>query len=226
MLIDDDKVATSPSTVYRVLHAADRMKRWNRKSSSKGMGFEQPQEPHQHWHIDIAYVNIASTFYYLCTVLDGYSRAVVHWEVRESMKEADVELILQRARERFPDARPRVISDNGPQFIARDFKTFIRVAGMTHVRTSPYYPQSKGKIERYQQTAKRVLRPAAPRTVEEARAVVERFVDHYMNVRLHSGIGYVAPADMLAGRERQVWAVRERRLEEARLRRKMARRAA
>jgi transposase InsO family protein len=60
------------------------------------------------------------------------------------MTETDVEQIIQRARERFPDVTPRIISDNGPQFIARDFKEFIRLCGMTHVKTSPYYPQSKG----------------------------------------------------------------------------------
>jgi transposase InsO family protein len=59
------------------------------------------------------------------------------------MTEADVETILQRAKEKFPEARPRIISDNGPQFIAKDFKEFIRLSGMTHVRTSPFYPQSK-----------------------------------------------------------------------------------
>jgi len=65
------------------------------------------------------------------------------------MKESDVEIILRRAREKFPDARPRIISDNGPQFIARDFKEFIRISGMTRVKTSPYYPQGNGKLERY-----------------------------------------------------------------------------
>jgi putative transposase len=73
----------------------------------------------------------------------GYSRFIVHWEIREKMEEIDVETILQRARERFPAATPKIISDNGPQFIAKDFKEFIRVAGMTHVRTSPYYPQTR-----------------------------------------------------------------------------------
>jgi transposase InsO family protein len=63
--------------------------------------------------------------------------------------EADVEVILQRTKEKHPAAKPRIISDNGPQFIARDFKEFIRILGMTHVRTSPYYPQSNGKIERW-----------------------------------------------------------------------------
>src|SRR5688572_22683495 len=72
----------------------------------------------------------------------------------------DVECILQRARELFPKARPRVVTDNGPQFIARDFKEFIRVAGMTHVRISPGYPQSNGKLERWHKTFKSTaLRP-------------------------------------------------------------------
>ena len=57
------------------------------------------------------------------------------------MLESDVEIIIERAKEKFPEARPRIISDNGPQFIAKDFKEFIRLSGMTHVRTSPYYPQ-------------------------------------------------------------------------------------
>ena len=59
------------------------------------------------------------------------------------MKESDIEVILERAKEKYPEAKPRIISDNGPQFIARDFKEFIRISGMTHVRTSPYYPQAK-----------------------------------------------------------------------------------
>jgi transposase InsO family protein len=62
------------------------------------------------------------TFYYLCSILDGFSRFLVHWDLRESMREADVEEILERAKEKYPEAKPRIISDNGSQFIARDFK--------------------------------------------------------------------------------------------------------
>ena len=69
------------------------------------------------------------------------ARFLVHWDLRESMRETDVEVILQRAKEKYLEAKPRIISDNGPQFIARDFKEFIRISGMTHVRPSPYYPR-------------------------------------------------------------------------------------
>ena len=224
MMLDADVVAVSPATTYRVLRGAGLLDRWNRRPSKKGTGFVQPTRPHQHWHMDVSYLNIAGTFYYLCAVLDGYSRAIVHWEIRETMKEADVETILQRAREQHPAARPRLISDNGPQFIAREFKEFIRVAGMTHVRTSPYYPQSNGKIEAWHKTVKAsVIRPKQPSSLDEARRVVAEFVAHYNTVRLHSAIGYLTPADKLAGREETIWQARDAKLDAARERRRLAR---
>jgi transposase InsO family protein len=220
MLLDADRVAASPATVYRVLKQAGCFARWNQLESRKGQGFQQPLAPHEHWHIDISYVNVCGTFYYLISVLDGASRYIIHWELRESMREADVEVVLQRAREAFPEARPRIISDNGPQFIAKDFKEFIRISGMTHVRTSPYYPQSNGKLERWHGTLKRdCLRPGVPLSIEEARLLVARFVQHYNHVRLHSAIGYVTPADRLAGRQDAVFAARDQKLAAARERR-------
>jgi transposase InsO family protein len=217
MMLDDDVVAVSPSTTFRVLRAAGRLDRFNGQPSKKGTGFVQPLGPHQHWHIDVSYLNLAGTFYYLCSILDGYSRYIVHWEIRESMTELDVETILQRAREKFPDARPRIISDNGPPFIARDFKKFIRLSGMTHVRTAPYYPQSNGKIEAWHKTLKTTtIRPNNPATLDEARTLVASFVAYYNDKRLHSATGYIAPADKLAGREKIIWDERDRKLEAAR----------
>tara|TARA_B100001971_G_C17811767_1_gene344437 strand:- start:65 stop:505 length:441 start_codon:yes stop_codon:yes gene_type:complete len=133
------------------------------------------------------------------------------------MTESDVELVLQRAKEKYPDSRPRIISDNGPQFIAKDFKEFIRVSGMTHVRTSPYYPQSNGKLERWHKTLKgECVRPGSPLSLQEARELVERYVQHYNEKRLHSAIGYVTPMDKLEGRENRIFQQRDKKLEEAR----------
>ncbi len=218
MMIDRDIVYVSAASVYRVLAHAGRLDRWNRKPSKKGTGFVQPLAPHEHWHVDISYLNLMGTFFYLCAVLDGASRAIVHWEIRESMTEAEVELVIQRAREKAPDGvRPRIISDNGPQFIARDFKEFIRITGLSHVRTAPFYPQSNGKIERFHKTLKQdAIRPAAPQSREEAERVVTDFVEHYNAVRLHSAIGYVTPADFLAGRQKEILAERDRKLALAR----------
>lgn len=227
MMIDENVAYASPSSVYRVLAQAGRLDRWNKKPSKKGTGFVQPLRPHEHWHIDISYLNLAGTFFYLCSVLDGASRAILEWEIRESMKEADVELILERARERFPGVRPRVISDNGPQFIARDFKEFIRLTGMTHWRTAPYYPQSNGKIERWHKSLKNDgVRPASPQTPHDAKRVVAAYVDYYNGERLHSAIGYVTPNDVLAQRQQEIWDERDRKLADAREARAERRQAA
>ena len=92
---------------------------------------------------------------------------------------------------------------------------------MTHVRTSPYYPQSNGKIERWHQSIKReCIRPGTPLSLEKALRLAAGYVEHYNNVRLHSAIGYITPGDMLEGREAAIFADRKRKLERARLRRK------
>jgi len=227
MMLDRSVAAASPSSVYRVLKEAGRIGRPPGKPSKKGTGFHQPLEAHEHWHIDISYVNIHGTFYYLTTILDGYSRYVVHWEIRPSMTEQDELIILQRAKEKFPDARPRIISDNGAQFLAKDFKEFIRICGMTHVRTSPFYPQSNGKLERFHGSIKgECLRPGTPLSLADAQRIVEHYVTHYNEVRLHSAIAYIAPLDKLKGREQEIHAERDRKLHEARERRKANRAAA
>src|SRR5438094_3688560 len=227
MMLDADVVAVSSASVWRVLKQAGLLSRWKSKPSRKGTGFEQPLQPHQHWHIDISYINLSGTFYYLCSILDGFSRFLVHWDLRESMRETDVEVILQRAKENYLEAKPRIISDNGPQFIARDFKEFIRISGMTHVRTSPYYPQSNGKIERWHKSLKgECIRPGTPLSLEDARRLVEGYVEHYNNVRLNSAIGYITPKDMLAGHQQEIQAERDRKLDAAKEQRKNRRQGA
>jgi transposase InsO family protein len=88
---------------------------------------------------------------------------------------------------------------------------------MTHVRTSPYYPQSNGKIERYHRTIKADgIRPHTPLSLDDARRIVERFVGHYNQVRLHSAIQYITPADKLAGRAETILAARDAKIAAAR----------
>ncbi|MGA9040229.1 MAG: DDE-type integrase/transposase/recombinase [Terriglobales bacterium] len=224
MMLDRDVAAVSPATTYRVLKEAGVIGARPVAPSRKGRGFVQPLQPHEHWHVDFSYVNIGGTFYYLCSVLDGASRAILSWDIRPQMKETDAEIVIQRAREAFPDARPRVITDNGPQFIAREFQEFIRLWQTTHVFTSPHYPQSNGKLERYHRTLKeQAIRPKTPLTLEDARRIVGDFVDHYNAVRLHAGIGYIAPNNRLAGRHTAIFAARDKKLETARENRRIKR---
>ncbi|MGQ9576982.1 MAG: DDE-type integrase/transposase/recombinase, partial [Thermoguttaceae bacterium] len=132
-----------------MLKSADRLGRASPRNERKGKGFHQPDRPHRHWNIDFSHLNIGGTFYHLCSILDGSSRLVVPWEIRETMREKDGEIVVQRALEKYPGERPRIISDDGPPFFAKDFKQFLRLWGMTHGTTSPYYPQGNGKKERW-----------------------------------------------------------------------------
>jgi transposase InsO family protein len=115
-MIDQDVAADSASSVYRVLSGAGLLDRWNPKPSKKGTGFVQPVRPHEPWHIDVAYLNLGGTFYYLCSVLDGASRAIVHWEIREAKERA----YRQASRSSDPD-RTLTVERREPSHARRAF---------------------------------------------------------------------------------------------------------
>ena len=114
LLCDAEIAALSPSSVWRVLHRARRRRQWNGQEWPPGAGFTPPPKPHPHRPSDVSYSNVGGTFYYLCSVPHGYSRAILHWDLRAAMKQTDVEIVLPAAQELMP------------------------IAGMTLLRTSPY----------------------------------------------------------------------------------------
>lgn len=151
----------------------------------------------------------------------------MHWEDRESMTERDVETIVRRGLERYPGVKPRIISGNGPQSIARDVKEFIRVAETTHERTSPYHPQSPCTLKRWHGGLTREReRPAPPSSPEEVRRRNTSHVDRRNTVRLHIVLGHVKPMDKRAGLDEVIFAERDSMLEEAREVRRQTRQTA
>jgi transposase InsO family protein len=216
-MLDLNIAAVHPSSVYRILKKAGLLNKWNTsKRSLKGTGFKQPDYPHKHWHMDIKYLNFNGTFLFLISVLDGYSRYVLHHEVRHTMNEYDVQFTIQKAKEKFPSARPRIITDNGAQFIAKEFKQFIKDAEFTHARTSVNYPESNGKIERYHRTiSEECLRIKSPVSVDDFRTYIEDYINFYNTKRLHSSLHYLTPEDYLLGRKEERLAEREAKLEKA-----------
>ena len=218
MMMDEDVVAVSPSSTYRVLRSAGLLNRWNQtKTNSKGTGFIQPLGPNQHWHVDIKYVNFKGTFLFLISVIDGYSRYNVHHELRQNMQEYDVQLTIQKALEKYPAYKPRIISDNGSQFICKDFAQYMKFAGLQHIRTSIAYPQGNGKIERYHRTAgEECLSKASFINIEDARKQIAEYVEFYNTKRLHSSLCYLTPEDFMLGRMKEKLDVRESKLTEAR----------
>jgi len=215
MMIDDNITAVSPSTTYRVLKSAGLLNLWNKvKKSSKGNGFDQPTSPHQHWHTDIKYVNFRGTFLFLISVIDGYSRYIVHHELRMSMQEFDVQITIQRALEKYSLAKPRLITDNGSQFISKDFAEYLKQAGLQHIRTSIAYPQSNGKIERYHRTIhEECLMTKSLIDLDDARKQISGFIDYYNTKRLHSSLFYLTPEDFLNNRIVEKLEVRNTKLQ-------------
>jgi transposase InsO family protein len=95
--------------------------------------------------------------------------------------------------------------------MARNVEEFVRVSGMTHVRTSPCYPQSNGPIERWHKSLKKeCTRRGTPLSLEDARRPVHGYVDRHNKVRSNNAAGYIKPKDVLAGRQQEIHAGRDR----------------
>jgi len=217
MMLDENIVAVSSASVYRVLKIAGLLAvRWHHQKA-RGSGFIQPIKPHEHWHLDISYINFKGTFVYLAALIDGYSRYIVHFEVKLSVEALDVEILIERARERFPGRQPILITDNGPQFIAKDFKAYLQLVGITHRKTRFFYPQSNGKIERFYQTCKNEsIRKQSFLSLDDLKNQLTYYIAHYNHNRLHASLGYIIPWDMLQGNQNKIFTERKEKLKRAR----------
>lgn len=196
-MIDADVAYLSPSSVYRVLNEADLLYRWKRSARS-GEAPPKPTRPHERWHTDLMYLRIADSWYFLVTVLDAYSRYVVHWELLATMTAADVRHVIQHALET-TNAQPAIVTDNGSQFTAAEFKDLVRRFSIEHIRIRTYHPESNGSVERYQRTTRDALADAELTNLVRAREIIAAWVRHYNEERLHAGIGYLPPAEYYRG---------------------------
>ena len=196
-MIDADVAYLSPSSVYRLLRDADLLYRWKRAGHA-GAAPASPTRVHERWHTDLMYLRVGDGWYFLVTVLDAYSRYVVHWELLATMTAADVRAVLQHALE-VTGAHPRLVTDNGTQFTAAEFKDLVRRFAVEHIRIRTYHPESNGLVERFHRSTREALGDEALRTYGRAQTVVREWVRHYNETRLHAGLGYLAPAEYYRG---------------------------
>lgn len=216
-MVDADVAYLSPSSVYRILQRHDLLSRWKRSTSS-GARPVRPTRPHERWHTDLMYLRIQDSWYFLVTVMDAYSRYAVHWELLTTMRAADVQLVVQHALE-MTGATPDVVTDNGSQFRAKEFKELIRRFAFKHIRIRWYHPESNGVVERFHRSTRAALGETELRNLSQARALISDWVGEYNEARLHAGLGYLTPAEYYRGdpaarradREAKLAAGRERR---------------
>jgi putative transposase len=212
-MVDADVAYLSESSVYRILREADLLARWKRRTRA-GTAPAKPTRPHERWHTDLMYLRIADSWYFLVTVLDAYSRYVVHWELLTSMVASDVRLVLQQALEA-TGATPRLVTDNGSQFTAAEFKDLVRRFALEHIRIRTYHPESNGLVERFHRSTREVVEDQSLGNLARARAILGAWVRHYNDERLHAGLGYLTPATYYRGDPAARQAEREAKLAQA-----------
>jgi transposase InsO family protein len=201
-LLKAHDLVTSPAFI--VVKAADEFK-------------DKTTAPNQLWQTDFTYLKVIGWgWFYLSTVLDDFSRYIIAWKLCTTMKVEDVTDTLTMALQASDcnQARvvqkPRLLSDNGPSYIAGDLADWLKDKGMAHVRGAPLHPQTQGKIERWHQTLKNRILLENYFFPEDLEAQVSAFVAHYNERRYHESLDNVTPADVYYGRGQTIILQRER----------------
>ena len=212
------RYCVSEASVYRLLKAHDLI------TSPAFIVVKAADEFHskttatnQLWQTDFTYLKVIGWgWFYLSTVLDDFSRYVIAWKLCTTMAAGDVTDTLQmaltasgcdQARVRH---RPRLLSDNGPSYIADELAKWLAEHSMDHVRGAPCHPQTQGKIERWHQTLKNRILLENYYLPGDLEAQVEAFIGHYNHQRYHESLRNLTPADVYFGRGQTILLDRER----------------
>jgi transposase InsO family protein len=217
-MTDRESEFLSESSVYRILKAADLIESPTYILMQAGDRFQHPtRRRNELWQTDFTYLPVVGWgWYYLSTVLDDYSRKILAWKLGATMRVEDVTETLDLARAATGvdrvrvEHKPRLLSDNGPCYIAKELKSYIKQHELGHTRGRPYHPMTQGKIECYHRSMKNVVRLENHYSPWELERAVARFVDYYNHERLHEAIGNVTPDDMYHGRQREILTHREK----------------
>lgn len=215
MMVDEDVAYLSPSSVYRILSARDLLCRW-KPPERAGHKPEPPTRPHEVWHTDLMYLWVRGRWYFLVTVLDGYSRYIVHWALLSTMLAGEVTDVVAAALAKFPDERPKIVHDRGSQFTGKEFRKLTRRFDLVDIPTRLAHPQSNGKQERFFRTLRHEALSAADLgDYDQAVALIGEWVEYYNHQRLHSALGYLAPVEYLRGDPQAKQAKRREKLAQA-----------
>jgi len=168
---------------------------------------------HQMWQTDFTYLKITGWgWYYLSTILDDYSRYIVHWELCSTMHTKDVTRTIETALLKAglsKKQRPKLLSDNAPCYISHELKQFMNDKNMKHIRGRPLHPQTQGKIERYHRSMKNIIKQEHYYFPEELKHRLAEFIDYYNNRRYHESLQNVTPADVYFGRAEPILKQRQ-----------------
>jgi transposase InsO family protein len=200
--------APAPSTIWRVLSRRGFViPQPQKRPRSSFIRFEADQ-PNERWQADITHWALADgTPVEILNILDDHSRLLVASDARRVTKAADVVGSFRKAagRHGFPAS---VLTDNGAVFTAaprRGGRCAIEIElfalGISLRHSTPYHPQTCGKVERFHQTLKKALgkQPAAA-SFRELGARIEWFRRYYNTERPHRALGRRTPEEAFGAR--------------------------
>ena len=215
---DEQRYFVSEASVYRLLKAHDLITSPAFIVMKAAAEFKDKTTAiNQLWQTDFTYLKIIGWgWYYLSTILDDYSRYIIAWKLCTTMRAEDVTDTLELALaasgcdQVHVLHKPRLLSDNGPSYVAGELADFLAGKGMSHVRGAPFHPQTQGKIERWHQTLKNRILLENHYLPGDLEAQIEAFVEHYNHQRYHESLNNVTPADAYFGRAESIIKQRER----------------
>jgi len=210
-ITDNEGFAVSESTVYRILRREGLVKRQETEIEAAKEYHTKTTRPHQMWATDASYFKVVGWgYYYLVTVMDDYSRFILGWKLQKDMSADSLIEVVQEAVDvtgmtDVPvENRTRLLSDNGSGYVSRAFRDYLNLVGIRHILSAPFHPQTNGKVERYQQSLKRVVNQLPYELPSQLEKAIADFVDYYNYRRYHKALGDVTPADVLYGRREEI----------------------
>ena len=215
---DEKRYFVSEATVYRLLKAHDLITSPAYIVIKAADAFHtKTTRPNEMWQTDFTYFKIIGWgWMYLSTVLDDFSRYIIAWKLCSTMRAEDVTDTLDMALaasgclSAHVHHKPRLLSDNGPSYIAGELADYIAAQRMSHVHGAPFHPQTQGKIERWHQTLKNRVLLENYFLPGDLEAQIGAFVEHYNHQRYHESLNNVTPADAHFGRAEDIIKQRER----------------
>jgi transposase InsO family protein len=226
-MVDEDVACLSPSTVYRILKEADLVCPWRRRAKRRRLAEEKATRPNERWITDLMELRVAEGTYLFVSFLDEYARYIVHHELLLGADGISTSVAAQAAIEKLPrgedglpQERPVIQSDNGSNYVSREFLLVLKEHGLGHHRIRPHCPEENGVIERSFRTLREALDGEELSNLLEAERVLGRLVRWYNEERLHSALGYLPPVVVYRGNPEERKAERRRKLAQARHRRR------
>ena len=194
----------SESSVYRILKAVNVITSPNHILVKAANEFkDKTTRIHQMWQTDFTYFKVEGWgWFYLSSIMDDYSRFIIHHELCTTMKTPDVERNVEAAliKTGLPEGRrPKILSDNGSCYISEDIKAFMKEKGITQVHGAPNHPQTQGKIERYHRSMKNVVKLHHYYSLSDLKKAIDEYIEYYNNERYHESLNNCTPASVYNG---------------------------